>query len=70
MSLKRRLERLEGRQGPADDGRCPACRDRPERATVTVVGDLDGPAHDPEPCPVCGWAPTVVTVIRLPENHR
>lgn len=48
MSIKDRIRRLEGRDGPG----CPECRLKPQRSYVVYAQEGD---HTPEPerCPMC-----------------
>jgi hypothetical protein len=74
VGLRNRLNRLE-RDRPGR-GRCPLCRDRPKWVLKTIrQPSLDATPfpHDRgedggEPCPRCGWAPSVtrlsVVVVR------
>jgi hypothetical protein len=65
MSIRRRVEDLEGRGGGG--GRCDNCRDwRPTRLSG-INWRTNKPYTNglPERCPVCGFTPIHITIIGI-----
>ena len=76
VSVRTRLQLLEREHKKG--GRCPRCRDRP--AMVLRFFRQDSPDGVPvpeekdddagEPCPTCGWAPTVREIVEVVVDSR
>jgi hypothetical protein len=76
VTLRTRLQRLE--RSVPKSGRCPACRDRADQ--VWRLFRQDAPDATPvpqkvegdtgEPCPACGWAPTVTEILEVVVRSR